>query len=149
MVLKVVCRDCPPWFLLLALQALFLGLSLSRCIRNGRLHRINAANAASLARLRRWDSWGMCGGWILVGAFDGIASRKLPSWRQCGSWLAQALGLHPCSCGPGRHTHLVDPAHVIGFPDQVPQRSDHGPPQEVPIQFWRVDFPPVTSPHFE
>jgi hypothetical protein len=52
-----VCRDCPPWFILLALQALFLGSSLSRCIRNGGLHRMDAANAASLARLRRWDSW--------------------------------------------------------------------------------------------
>lgn len=61
--------------------------------------------------------------------------------------LAQAqTERHPCICGSGRDTYLVDPVHVIGFPDQVdPQRTDHGPLKEGAIQSWRLSLSTTTT----
>jgi hypothetical protein len=107
---------------------------------------------------KRWASPYECRkrGVVSVAATVGLlgcAERRCLRWN-CEQEVAKLDAVHglrkhsdsiPVDVGPAGTPTFVDPVHVIGFPDQVPQQSDHGPPPEGSIQSWRVDLSP--SPH--
>jgi hypothetical protein len=136
MVRKVVCRVWSPWFILLALQA-FSWLFVVA------------------AHPKRWASPYECRkrGVVSVAATVGLlgcAERRCLRWN-CEQEVAKLDAVHGlrkhsdyilADVGRGGTPTFVDPAHAIGFPDQVPQQSGHGPPPEGSIQSWRVDLSP-------